>query len=112
MDSEDFRWVVLAIQIQHQVGGNLAPKCANGGPDDPRAGATAPPRPGALLRVGCRPYILVGLPIVFTLYLATFRGAYLQPLYTTKMGLAMVTLAVILLGIGFLVIKKMVKVEA
>ena len=112
MDSEDFRWVVLAIQIQHQVGGNLAEVLLTVA-QTMRERVQLHRHVRALSAEGrLSAYILVGLPIVFTLYLATFRGAYLQPLYTTKMGLAMVTLAVILLGIGSLVMKKMVKVEA
>ena len=34
MQSEDFKWVVMAIRIQREVGGNLAELLRPGGRDD------------------------------------------------------------------------------
>ncbi len=111
MDSEDFRWVVLAIHIQHQVGGNLAEVLLTVA-QTMRERVQLHRHVKALSAEGrLSAYILVGLPIFFTLYLATVRGTYLRPLYTTKIGIAMIVLAVVLMSIGSLVMKKMVRVE-
>lgn len=111
MDSEDFRWVVLAIQIQHKVGGNLAEVLLTVA-QTMRERVQLHRHVRALSAEGrLSAYILVGLPVFFTLYLATTRGAYLRPLYTTNLGLTMITTGLILLGLGSFVMKKMVKVE-
>lgn len=110
MDSEDFRWVVLAIQIQHQVGGSLAEVLMTVA-HTMRERVQLHRHVRALSAEGrLSAYILVGLPIFFTFYLAVARPTYLRPLYTTKIGLVMIGAAVVLLGIGSFVMKKMVKV--
>lgn len=112
MDSEDFRWVVLAIQIQHKVGGNLAEVLLTVA-QTMRERVQLQRHVRALSAEGrLSAYILVGLPVFFTLYLFTARREYLQPLYTTKLGIVMIAFAGILLTIGTIVMKKMVKVEA
>jgi VWFA-related protein len=111
MDSEDFRWVVLAIQIQHQVGGNLAEVLLTvAGTMRERVQLHRHVR--ALSAEGrLSAYILIALPLVFALYLFTSRREYIHLLYTTKMGLAMIALGSILMVIGSVVMKKMVTVE-
>lgn len=111
MDSEDFRWVCLAIQIQHKVGGNLAEVLLTVS-QTMRERVQLHRHVRALSAEGrLSAYLLVGLPIVFTLYLATFRPGYLHPLYSTKIGLMMIGLGVVLISVGSVVMKKMVKVE-
>ena len=89
MDSVDFEWVVMAIRIQREVGGNLAELLLNGGRDHPRAGvprapgpAPCPPRAGS--RCGswadCRRFML---------YLLVANPTYLDPLITTPIGWVM-----------------------
>lgn len=111
MDSEDFRWVVLAIQIQHQVGGNLAEVLMTVA-STMRERVQLHRHVRALSAEGrLSAYILVGLPVFFTLYLGTVQGDYLRPLYTTKMGFGMIAVGLVLLAIGSVVMKKTVKVE-
>jgi len=111
MDSEDFRWVVLAIQIQHKVGGNLA-EVLQTVAQTMRERVQLHRHVRALSAEGrLSAYILGGLPVVFALYLFTARGDYLRPLYTTHMGLAMIGAAVVLFLLGSVVMKKMIKVE-
>lgn len=111
MDSEDFRWVVLAIQIQHKVGGNLAEVLLTVA-QTMRERVQLHRHVRALSAEGrLSAYMLIGLPIFFTLYLAAARGEYLRPLYTTKLGFMMIGMALVSLTIGAVVMKKMVKVE-
>lgn len=111
MDSEDFRWVVLAIQIQHQVGGNLAEVLLTvAGTMRERVQLQRHVR--ALSAEGrLSAYILIGLPIFILLYMLATSREYISLLYTTKMGFAMVVFAAVMLSIGTTVMKKMVKVE-
>ena len=83
MKSRDFAWVVMAIRIQREVGGNLAELLLT---------VAATLREREYLRrqvqraVGRRPalgYILGGLPPGFMLYLAIVQPDYLKPMYTT-----------------------------
>ena len=66
MESKDFEWVVMAIRIQRQVGGNLAElllrwprRCASGSTCAARCSRSAP-RAGCPARssAGCRPVFL------------------------------------------------------
>jgi len=111
IDSEDFRWVALAVQIQHQVGGNLAEVLLTVA-QTMRERVQLHRHVRALSAEGrLSAYILSGLPIAFALYLAVARGSYLRPLYTTHLGLGMIATGVVLFGLGALVMSKLIKVE-
>jgi len=111
MDSIDFRWVVMAVRIQREVGGNLGEVLLN------TAGMM---RDRARLRRQVKvlsaegrlsAYVLLGLPIVISLYLLAFRRAYLHPLYSEPLGIGMLAFAVVLLAAGGAWMRKVVAVE-
>lgn len=111
MDSRDFRWVVMAIRVQREVGGNLAGVLTT---------VSATMRERAMLRRHVRglsaegrlsAYILIGLPLFLALYMLTLRPEYIRPLYTTGMGIVMIIVAGLLLSIGSFWMSRMVKVE-
>lgn len=111
MDSRDFRWVVMAIRVQREVGGNLAGVLST---------VCATMRERAMLRRQVRglsaegrlsAYILVGLPLFLATYMLLLRPEYIRPLYTTFMGVALLVVAVTLLSIGSFWMSRMVKVE-
>lgn len=111
MGSRDFGWVVMAIRVQRQVGGNLAGVLST---------VSATMRERAMLRRHVRglsaegrlsAYILIGLPISLALFMYAARREYLLPLYTTGLGLVLIAVAVALLSLGILVMSRMVKVE-
>lgn len=56
-------------------------------------------------------YILIALPIVVGVFLFFIRDSYMRPLYTTPLGLAMLTLGVVLVGVGTVWMRNVVKVE-
>ena len=56
-------------------------------------------------------WILGLLPVVFALYLVVVRPGYLEPLITTVFGWIMVGSGLLLLAIGGLWLRKVVKVE-
>lgn len=111
MGSDDFAWVVMAIRIQRQVGGNLAELLTT-------VAATLREREYLRRQVSVlsaegrlSALILGGLPPLFIVYLAMARPTYLAPMYTTRLGLVMSTSAAISMVVGIVWLKKSVKVE-
>ncbi|HEX8004374.1 MAG TPA: type II secretion system F family protein [Mycobacteriales bacterium] len=111
MDSQDFRWVVMAIRIQRDVGGNLAEvltTVANTMRERERVR-----RQVRVLSAEGRlsAWVLGGLPPLFALYLMLVRPRYIKPLYTETLGIVMLVGAGILFVAGVLWLRKVVKVE-
>ena len=111
MDSADFHWVVMAIRIQREVGGNLAELLVQVAEtlrerDYLRRQVAALSAEGRLSA-----WILGGLPPGFILYLAAARGDYLEPMVTTTLGWIMCGAIAFLTVAGGLWMKKLVKVE-
>jgi tight adherence protein B len=111
MQSVDFTWVVMAIRIQREVGGNLAEVLTT-------VSATLRERERLRRQVQVlsaegrlSAWILGLLPVVFALYLMVVRGEYLEPLVTTVFGWLLLGLGVILMIVGGLWLRKVVKVE-
>jgi Flp pilus assembly protein TadB len=111
MDSKDLRWSVLAIRIQRSVGGNLVEVLRTTG-ETMRERAAVRRHVRALSAEGrLSAYILVALPILLGAFLFIFKNSYVRPLYTTPLGLAMMTAAVVLVGLGTVWMRNVVKVE-
>jgi tight adherence protein B len=111
MESKDFEWVVMAIRIQRQVGGNLSELLKT-------VAATLREREyirrhvralSAEGRLSC--WILGGLPPVFMGYVVITRGSYMHPMFTTTIGLLMCGVMAVLLGVGIFWMSRVVKVE-
>lgn len=111
MDSKDLRWSVLAIRIQRSVGGNLVEVLRTTG-ETMRERSAVRRHVRALSAEGrLSAYILIALPILLGAFLFLTRGSYMRPLYTTPLGLAMMTTAVVLVGVGSVWMRNVVKVE-
>jgi tight adherence protein B len=109
--SRDFRWIVMAIKIQKDVGGNLAELLGNVAEtlrerERLRRQVSALSAEGRLSGI-----ILAGLPVVFTIYLTLVRPDYLEPMVTTRMGLTMLAMGAILLVVGGVWMSRVVKVQ-
>ena len=111
MESRDFDWVVMAIKIQRDVGGNLAELLLT------VAGTL---REREFLRRHVKAlsaegrlsaYVLGGLPPVFLAYLTFGKGEYVAPLYHTPIGWVMLGVMVVMLGVGFVWMMKVAKVD-
>lgn len=111
MDSENFRWVTMAVRTQRDVGGNLAEVLVIVS-QTMRDRAKLKRHVRALSAEGrLSAYVLLGLPVGMATYLFTFRRAYVHPLYTDVLGIIMLVGAGVLLGIGFLWMRNIIKVE-
>jgi tight adherence protein B len=111
MRSKDWAWVVMAIRVQREVGGNLAELLLT---------VAATLRERARIRRQIQTlsaegrlsaYILGGLPIVFTLYLLVARPDYILTLTEEPLGWLMIISGVVIMTVGGLWMKKIVDVE-
>jgi tight adherence protein B len=111
MKSVDFAWVVMAIRIQREVGGNLA-EVLNTVADTLRERERLRRQVQVLSAEGrLSAWILAGLPIAFAFYLLMVRPDYLKPLTESAIGWMMIGTGVFLMAVGGLWLRKVVKVE-
>ena len=111
VDQEDFRWVVLAINIQRQVGGNLAELLRT---------VSYTLRERAQVRRQIRvlsaegrlsAVILVVLPFLLAGYITFVNPEYIGQLFSRLVGQIMVAGAVVLMGLGILWLRKLVRID-
>jgi tight adherence protein B len=111
IDSDDFRWVVVAMNIQRQVGGNLAELLETvaatlRGREQVRRQISALSAEGRLSAI-----ILIALPFVILGFLLVTNPAYLTPLLTNMLGWVMLAFVSVLMLVGVLWIRKMIAID-
>jgi tight adherence protein B len=111
MRSVDFSWIVMAIRVQREVGGNLSEVLLNVAEtlrerDRIRRQVQVLSAEGRLSA-----WVLGALPVAFAIYLTLVRPDYIGLLLTSQLGLLMLggTLIVFFLGVFWLT--RIVKVE-
>jgi len=111
MDSPDFSWVVMATEIQREVGGNLAEVLdvvsdtmlqRNRLRRDIKA-MSAEGRISAM--------VLMSIPFFMFFFLWTSNRTYIQPMFSSKAGLLMVGAALGLIGAAGLWLRKILDIE-
>ncbi len=111
MGSDDLRWTVMAIRIQRGIGGNLA-EVLTTTVNTIRERGYLRRQVHALTAEGrLSAYILVALPVVVGAFLFITRPTYMSPLYTTHMGQFMLAGAFVLLVLGTVIMRQMIKLE-
>lgn len=112
LDSADFRWVVIAVNIQRQVGGNLA-ELLDTVAETLREREMLRRQIKVLSAEGrLSAVILIALPIVLTIYLILVRPEYIGTLVTSGLfGWTLVVGASTLMLVGVLWIRKMIQIE-
>jgi len=109
--SADFRWAVLAVNIQREVGGNLAEILDNVS-DTLRERATMRRQIGVLTAEGrMSGWVLALLPFAIGLYMFAVNPDYVSLLFTTQIGLFMLGTAAVLLVLGILWMRKIVNID-
>ena len=108
---EDFRWVVLAINIQRQVGGNLAALLTTVANtlrerEYVRRQIKVLSAEGRLSAV-----ILVALPFFLAGYISVVNPGYLQTLTEATIGKIMIVMGIVLMGIGIAWMRKIIKID-
>lgn len=110
--SEDLTWVVMAVRIQREVGGNLA-EVLSTAVETMRERGRLHRHVRSLSAEGrLSAYVLVGLPIVLGAFMFVFRREYMAPLLTDPLGLTMLLAGAALLVVGIGWMSRVVKVES
>lgn len=111
MNCEDLSWVIMAIRISREVGGNLSEVIAN---------TVQTMRERAELRGHVRVLsaegrisarILTALPFVVAGVLTLIRPGYLKPLFTEAPGIALLCGGALLLVLGTFWLSRLVKIK-
>lgn len=111
MDSNDFHWVVMAIRINRQVGGNLAEVLTT-------VGKTL--RERERLRREVRTlsaegrmsaWVLGALPVLLLGYILAVRPEYIMPMLTQPIGWAILAVGVVAYVIGIVWIRNLINME-
>ena len=109
--SEDFKWAVLALTIQREVGGNLAELLDTVAETIRERDAVR--RQVKVLTAEGRfsMKILTGIPFLIAGYVAIVNPEYLGLLFSTGIGLAMIGVAAVLMVLGYLWMRKIVRID-
>ncbi len=111
MRSQDFLWAVMAIEIQREVGGNLA-EVLQTVADTMRQRNRLKGEIRALTAEGrLSAIVLALLPIVLFAFLFSTNRSYLEPLFNETAGLIAIGVGLGLMGAGIYWLKKIVDIE-
>jgi tight adherence protein B len=109
--SPDFRWAVLAIQIQAEVGGNLA-ELLNQVAETMRARNRLQGEVKALTAEGrASAGMLVVMPPALGLMMFAVNPSYMDPLFSTGAGKGIIGISTVMMVVGFLWMKKVVTIR-
>jgi Flp pilus assembly protein TadB/Mg-chelatase subunit ChlD len=109
--NEDLAWLVMAIRVQREVGGNLS-EVVETTVETMRERGRLRRFVRALSAEGrLSAWILTAIPVGLGLFMFTFRGEYLRPLYTTGLGVMMLGAGVVFMGIGVFWMSRLIKLE-
>ncbi|QDW30531.1 type II secretion system protein F [Arthrobacter sp. KBS0702] len=111
MRSEDFVWIAQAIQINREVGGNLA-EVLDQVNETIRERAEIKGHIKSLAAEGkFSAYILMAMPIGIVLMLMLVNPGYMNVMFTNPLGWAMIAASVILMTIGGLWMRKIIDLK-
>jgi len=111
VDSNDLRWAVSAINIQREVGGNLA-EVLDIVADTMRERANLRRQVQALTAEGrLSAIILVALPFVLLFVILMTNPFYMSQFFDSPMGLAMAVAGIVLMIVGVIWLRKVIQVE-
>jgi tight adherence protein B len=109
--SADFKWAVLAVNIQREVGGNLAEILDNVA-DTLRERAMIRRQIRVLTSEGrLSAWVLGVLPVAIALYMFAVNPEYITRLFTTTIGIVMLITAICLLVVGIYWMRKIVNID-
>jgi tight adherence protein B len=110
--SESFELVVLTTDVQRRVGGNVA-VIFDQVADTVRKRQQFSARVRALTSMGrMSANVLLGMPFVIAGLLCVINYAYMAPLFTTHTGHLLIAVALVMMSIGAVVLRRMVKPRA
>ncbi|MFE4834307.1 type II secretion system F family protein [Arthrobacter sp. NPDC056691] len=111
MKNEDFVWISQAIQINREVGGNLA-EVLDQVNETIRERSEIKGHIKALAAEGkFSAYILMALPIGIVVMLATVNPGYMNKMFTNPLGWIMIVASIILMTVGGLWMRKIIDLK-
>lgn len=111
MDNEDLRWVVTALSIQREVGGSLS-VILDAAAHTIKERSELQREVRTLSAEGrLSAYILIGLPIGVFLFLLLVRREYVSVFWTEPVGWTMLGAVVVLLGVGIVWMRSIVRIK-
>ena len=112
MDSVDFEWAVLAIEIQREVGGNLAEVLQTTSETMVQRNRLRREMKALTAEGRISAVILGVMPFAIFLFIFLANPGYIEPLVTSVLGWALLGGATFSIGVGIFWMSKIVKVEA
>jgi tight adherence protein B len=111
VDSQDFSWAVMAMQVQADVGGNLA-ELLDRVADTIRSRSRMRGEVKALTAEGrASAGMLVIMPPALGAVMYVVNSEYMSPMFTTTAGHVMLGISALMILGGFFWMKKIVDVE-
>lgn len=111
VDSDDLRFVLMSVTIQRQVGGSLG-ELFQTVSDTIRERQQFRRKVRALTAMGrASAALLLGLPFITAALIAVVGDGYLAPLYETTVGQVMTGAMLVLMVLGWIVIRKIVDIK-
>ena len=109
--TEEFKWAVMAVNVQREVGGNLA-EILDILAETVRERQAIRRQVKVLAGEGILSMrILIVLPFLLILYIIKINPSYMRLLWTTRVGWFMIAIASALMTIGILWGRKVVKID-
>lgn len=112
MGSTDFEWAVLAIEIQREVGGNLAEVLQTTAETMVQRNRLRREMKALTAEGRMSAIVLTALPVGLFLFMSVANPGYMEPLMTSATGLAVLAGGAFFIGVGVLWMRKIVKVDA
>jgi tight adherence protein B len=112
MDSTDFEWTVLAIEIQREVGGNLAEVLQTTAETMVQRNRLRREMKALTAEGRISAIILSLLPVGLFAFISLANPDYMEPLLTSPIGIAVLIGGVVFIGIGIFWMSRIVKVDA
>jgi tight adherence protein B len=111
VNSENLTWTVMAINVQREVGGNLA-EVMEIIADTTRERDRVMNQIKALTSEGkISAYILIALPVSLSLMLVLLNRSYIATLVTTRIGLVLLLIAGLLMVVGIFWIMRIIRIR-
>jgi tight adherence protein B len=112
LTSESFELVVLTTDVQRRIGGNVA-EIFDQVADTVRKRQQFSARVRALVAMGVMSArVLLGMPFALAAILTVINPGYMSPLYETGAGRVLILVALVMMTVGALVLRRMVKPRA
>ncbi len=111
MESQDFEWAVLAINIQREVGGNLAEVLQTTAETRLQRNRLRREMKALTAEGRVSAFVLGALPFFLFAVIFIVNPTYIKPLVSTTQGLAAIGAALVMILIGIMWLQKIVNVE-